>query len=402
MPEQTDIYISSFPDAESITNADKVTGLQGNANKNFTFSSILAWFVNAVKSAFVPVSRTINGKSLSSDVTLTATDVGARPDTWTPSADDVGAIPATAAGEPLGIAELDSNGQVPSRQLPAIPSQPSDIGAQAEITASGILMGNGAGGVSAATPGRDYQAPLTIDATPTASSTNPVQSGGIAKFGLGVQLNQITAVLDLNDVAETGWFCTSLAATANCPAAASNRNAVVRTIVRGASYAVQDFYDYASGTIFRRWKNSTWSSWYPVSTNYPATEQQLAYVETGTTASRAYAVGEYFCWNGLLYRVTSAISSGQQFNPGSNCKSTTVSGMLTLLTNSFTTNANGRVSSGLYWSQGYIVGAWSQLKEIRIYSNATNAQGFLVLDTSGNPVGNTTVSITYLVYNYNI
>lgn len=50
-----------------------------------------------------------------------------------------------------------------------------------------------------------------------------------------------------------------------------------------------------------------------------ATEQQIAHVESGTTASRAYTVGEYFCWNGLLYRVTAAISSGGTFTPGTNC-----------------------------------------------------------------------------------
>lgn len=133
-----------------------------------------------------------------------------------------------------------------------------------------------------------------------------------------------------------------------------------------------------------------------------ATEQQLAPVEWGTTASRAYAVGEYFCWNGLSYRVTAAISSGGSFTPGTNCKETSAAKMFTILSNTFTTNANGRVSSGLYWSQGYIVQAWSQSREVRIYSNNTNAQGFLVLDTSGNPVASTSVSITYLVYNYNL
>lgn len=56
---------------------------------------------------------------------------------------------------------------------------PTDTSRQATITASGILKGNGSGGVTAATAGTDYQAPLTIDATPTASSTNPVQSGGV-------------------------------------------------------------------------------------------------------------------------------------------------------------------------------------------------------------------------------
>ena len=50
---------------------------------------------------------------------------------------------------------------------------------QATITASGVLKGDGSGGVSAAVAGTDYQAPLTIDATPTDASTNPVQSGGV-------------------------------------------------------------------------------------------------------------------------------------------------------------------------------------------------------------------------------
>lgn len=47
---------------------------------------------------YVPTSRTVNGHALSADVTLDAEDVGARPDTWTPSADDVGAIPNPSGG----------------------------------------------------------------------------------------------------------------------------------------------------------------------------------------------------------------------------------------------------------------------------------------------------------------
>lgn len=47
---------------------------------------------------YVPTSRTVNGHALSADVTLDAEDVGARPDTWTPSAEDVGAIPNPTGG----------------------------------------------------------------------------------------------------------------------------------------------------------------------------------------------------------------------------------------------------------------------------------------------------------------
>ena len=67
-----------------------------------------------------------------------------------------------------------------------------------------------------------------------------------------------------------------------------------------------------------------------------ATEQQIAYVETGTTASRAYAVGENFCWNGLLYRAKTAIASGAAFTPGTNCESVKL-----------TTELNNKV----YWGQ---------------------------------------------------
>ena len=58
-----------------------------------------------VQGAFVPNSRKINGKALTSDVTL--------------SASDVSAIPASQKGAASGVAELDSSGKVPSAQLPS-------------------------------------------------------------------------------------------------------------------------------------------------------------------------------------------------------------------------------------------------------------------------------------------
>lgn len=43
----------------------------------------------------VPTSRTINGKALSGNISLSASDVGARPSTWTPTAANVGAVPTS-------------------------------------------------------------------------------------------------------------------------------------------------------------------------------------------------------------------------------------------------------------------------------------------------------------------
>ena len=59
-----------------------------------------------------------------------------------------------------------------------------------------------------------------------------------------------------------------------------------------------------------------------------ANQTQLADVETGTAASRAYAVGEYFCRNGLLYRATAAIASGGTITPGANCEVDTIGNAL--------------------------------------------------------------------------
>ena len=45
----------------------------------------------------MPTSRTVNGKALSADITLTAADVGARANSWTPTAAETGAAPTNHA-----------------------------------------------------------------------------------------------------------------------------------------------------------------------------------------------------------------------------------------------------------------------------------------------------------------
>lgn len=132
-----------------------------------------------------------------------------------------------------------------------------------------------------------------------------------------------------------------------------------------------------------------------------ATEQQLAYVETGTTASRAYAIGEYFCWNGLLYRVTSAISSGGTFTPGTNCTQTTAMSAIRLATASWTTGSGGTVSTGLNVSAAKILAAFAVGYDISVYLNASGVQGYFV-KTAGtnNPAGNVTISVTAVILNY--
>ena len=62
-----------------------------------------------------------------------------------------------------------------------------------------------------------------------------------------------------------------------------------------------------------------------------ANQAQLAYVESGTTASRAYAIGEYFCLGGQLCRAKTAISQGDTFTLNTNYKVSNVGDVLTKL-----------------------------------------------------------------------
>lgn len=55
-----------------------------------------------------------------------------------------------------------------------------------------------------------------------------------------------------------------------------------------------------------------------------AEDMICAYNEATATSSRAYAVGEYFIYNDVLYRVTVAIAIGGTIIPNTNCSATNV------------------------------------------------------------------------------
>ncbi len=106
------IAVSDLPSIPS----SKITGLgtaasvntgtaQGNVPVVQADGKLLVSLIPSLTGTYVPVSRTINGKPLSANVTLSATDVGA--------------IPASKLGAASGVAELDSSGKVPSDQLPS-------------------------------------------------------------------------------------------------------------------------------------------------------------------------------------------------------------------------------------------------------------------------------------------
>lgn len=67
----------------------------------YTIEKIKTWATNS----FVSKTRTVNGKALSTDITLTAADVNA--------------IPTAQKGTANGVASLDGTGKVPATQLPS-------------------------------------------------------------------------------------------------------------------------------------------------------------------------------------------------------------------------------------------------------------------------------------------
>ena len=80
-----------------------VTPQEGDYTADMVGARANTWTPSAEDVGAVPTTRTINGQALSANVTLDAEDVGARPSTWTPSASDVGAVPTsrTVNGKPL-------------------------------------------------------------------------------------------------------------------------------------------------------------------------------------------------------------------------------------------------------------------------------------------------------------
>lgn len=72
-----------------------VTPQEGDYTAGMVGARPDTWTPSAADVGAVPTSRTVNGKALSADISLTASDVGARASTWTPTASDVGAVPTS-------------------------------------------------------------------------------------------------------------------------------------------------------------------------------------------------------------------------------------------------------------------------------------------------------------------
>lgn len=67
----------------------------------------------------------------------------------------------------------------------------------------------------------------------------------------------------------------------------------------------------------------------------------IATVQTSNTATRNFAVGEYIVYNGIMYKVTTAIASGGTLTPGTNLTATNAGAQLKSLNDSLNVKAVG-------------------------------------------------------------
>lgn len=118
-----------------------VTPQSGDYTADMVGARSNTWTPSAADVGAVPTDRTVNGKALSQNITLTADDVGARANTWMPTASDVGAVPTarTVNGKALSADISLTAADVGARASTWLPT-PAEIGAATPAVAKTVTL----------------------------------------------------------------------------------------------------------------------------------------------------------------------------------------------------------------------------------------------------------------------
>jgi len=152
----------------------------------------------------VPVSRQVNGKPLSADITLSASDVGARPNSWTPTAADVGAAPAshgthvtysTTTPKAAGIAAVGTEAGLArgDHVHPVQTSVTGNAGTATKLQTARTIRTN-----LAATTSADFDGSANI--APGVTGTLPIGNGGTGATTASAALTNLGAVPTIRKV----------------------------------------------------------------------------------------------------------------------------------------------------------------------------------------------------------
>lgn len=129
-----------------------------------------------------------------------------------------------------------------------------------------------------------------------------------------------------------------------------------------------------------------------------ANQSLLAPIQTSLVASKAYAIGEQFVYNGLLYKATAAISRNGTITIGGNCalsddittqiknisKTETVSFNATAKTDTFNGNVRNKVACIRVKTASLSAGVWSNLGTLQgiVPENIVSTIGQITTGTS--------------------
>lgn len=131
-----------------------------------------------------------------------------------------------------------------------------------------------------------------------------------------------------------------------------------------------------------------------------ADKTDIATVESGTTASRAYSVGELLYYNGSLHKAKVPIASGATFTEGTNVEPTNVSKSLTNLNTKFiasaTTDSNGFIDLGL--SNVTVLSITTNSYTCFIYQTSSVTYAKIVSPITLNPIANTVINAIKVIY----
>lgn len=109
------IYLLPIPGASSPNTKDEYIVIRSGTEGSYTYAWEMIGTTETDLSGYVPTSRKVNGHALSSDVTVTKSDVGLG------NVTNDAQVKRTEMGAASGVATLDSNSKVPTSQLPIIP-----------------------------------------------------------------------------------------------------------------------------------------------------------------------------------------------------------------------------------------------------------------------------------------
>ena len=165
MPDEpTGVKISLLPSATNLADADVLAGVQDVTTKKFSLSSLASYVSDKISSVFVPSSRTVNGKALSSNISLDASDVGAS------SPPDVGSVTlgtSWSGAGPYSQTVTVTGATVTSNSKIDIQLTAAQISNLISDGVTGLVIENNAGTLTAYAVGATPSASMTVQVTVT-------------------------------------------------------------------------------------------------------------------------------------------------------------------------------------------------------------------------------------------